>query len=341
MSPLVANLQFELQAKLDGKTKPLGALGRIEELALQVGLIQRTLSPKIERPQVLVFAGDHGAAIEGISAFPQEVTAQMVANFLAGGAAINVFARTFGLGLAVVDVGVAIPLQPHPNLRVSKVVFGTQNYVRQAAMHRDVCSAAMQAGRDAVARHVARGTNLFVLGEMGIGNTASAALLMHRLTDIALEHCVGRGTGLDDEGLIHKQHVLARASARVPQALDVLETLAEFGGTEIAALVGAILEASARGCVLLIDGFIVSVAALISMKIDEEACQSMVFSHLSEEQGHIRLLEHIGAKPLLQLGLRLGEGSGAALAYPLVQAAVAMLNEMASFASAGVTNKGG
>ena len=332
-------LRAQLQARLDGKTKPQGALGRIEALALQVGLVQGTLSPNIERPHVLVFAGDHGAAVEGISAFPREVTAQMVANFLSGGAAINVFARTFGLGFSVVDVGVATLLRAHANLGVNKAVFGTKNYLREPAMHPDVCSAALEAGRDAVAHEVARGTNLFVLGEMGIGNTASAALLMHRLTGVPLEECVGRGTGLNDAALAHKRRVLAQANARVPPTPDAIAALAEFGGTEIAALVGAILEGAARGCVLLIDGFIVSVAALIALKINENARQSIVFSHLSEEKGHIRLLEHMGAKPLLQLGLRLGEGTGAALAYPLVQAAVAMLNEMASFGEAGVSRK--
>ena len=355
MDVLETPLETRLRAKLDGKTKPQGALGRIEEIALQIGLIQGRADPVLRAPTVLLFAADHGAAEEGVSAFPQAVTAQMVANFYAGGAAINVFARCFGLRLTVVDAGVkalsdVLPeaqaradtaLDPlAPRLVRAAIAPGTRNYVHAAAMSAAQCAAAIELGRTSTRKAIAQGTTLLMLGEMGIGNTASAALLMHRLTDVPLAACVGRGTGLDDAGLARKHAILTRANARVsPDVVDPHAILAEFGGFEIAALVGAFLEATAQRCAVLVDGFIVSVAALVAIKINEEARHISLFSHASEEQGHQRLLETLGAKPLLALGLRLGEGSGAALAYPLVQAAVAMLNEMASFAGAGVAER--
>ena len=331
-----------LQQKIDQKTKPLGALGQLEALAMKIGLIQQSLAPQLTQPHMLVFAGDHGAAKAGISAYPQDVTWQMVENFLAGGAAINVFARQNGLNLTVIDAGVAHDFGPRPGLIDAKVASGTANCIEQPAMTPEQCTEAIARGAGLVRNLAANGCNVVGFGEMGIGNTASAALLTHCLTGTPLAECVGRGTGLDDAGLARKQALLAKALARyrgAGGADDPLNVLAEFGGYEIAMMVGAMLAAAEAKMTLLIDGFIVGSAVLTAARLFPALTAYCIFCHRSAEPGHGAQLRALDAEPLLDLGLRLGEGTGAALAWPLVQAAAGFLNEMASFASAGVSDK--
>ena len=330
-----------LQSRIDGKTKPPGSLGQLERLALQIGQVQQSLTPRLDHPHLLVFAGDHGAARAGVSAYPQEVTWQMVDNFLAGGAAINVFARHNGLQLQVIDAGVAHDFGAREGLVDAKIALGTRNYLEQAAMSAPQRDAALARGA-AIARDLAdRGCRVIGFGEMGIGNTAAASLLTHLLTGTPLADCVGRGTGLDDAGLTRKQALLAQATRRaaLPADADALTVLAEFGGFEIAMMTGAMLAAAERGMLLLIDGFIVTAALLVAARIAPTIRDYCVFCHRSAEAGHLAQLRALQAEPLLDLGLRLGEGTGAALAWPLVRAAAAFLNEMASFESAGVSEQ--
>ena len=331
----------DLQAKIDGKTKPLGALGELERLARQIGQVQETLHPQLGRPCVLVFAGDHGAARAGVSAYPQEVTWQMVENFLAGGAAINVFARHNDLQLQVVDAGVAHDFGVRPDLLDAKIAFGTRNYLEEAAMSVDQRDAALARGAAIVRSLAEAGCRVVAFGEMGIGNTASAALLTHLLTGSPLADCVGRGTGLDDAGLARKRDLLAHALRRagLSSSADPATVLAEFGGLEIAMLTGAMLAAAEQRMLLLIDGYIVTAALLVAARIAPAIVDYCVFCHRSAEPGHLAQLRALRAEPLLDLGLRLGEGTGAALAWPLVRAAAAFLNEMASFAAAGVSER--
>jgi len=337
-----------LQAKIDSKTKPQGALGRLEALALQLGLIQQRLDPAILAPNVLVCAGDHGAARAGVSAYPQDVTWQMVENFLAGGAAINALAGQAGMQLVVADAGVAHDFGPRAGLVDAKVgAGGTANYLEGAAMSEAECALAMARGAQLARDIAAGGCNVLAFGEMGIGNTASASLLTHCLTGIPLAQCVGRGTGLDDAGLARKQALLEQALAIWPErpagpaatADEAIRILARYGGFEIAMLAGVMLAAAEARMTLLIDGFIVTSALLVAARIAPAITDYCVYSHCSDEAGHRRQLDWLGGKPLLDLGLRLGEGTGAALALPLLRAACAFMNEMASFASAGVSER--
>lgn len=334
-----------LQHKIDRKTKPLGALGQLEALAKQIGLIQQTLTPSLNQPHILVFAGDHGAAKAGVSAYPQDVTWQMVENFLAGGAGINVFARQHQIGLQVIDAGVAHDFGPRPGLIDAKVAPGTANYLEAPAMTAEQCALAMARGAARIAELKTAGCNVVGFGEMGIGNTAAASLITHGLTGVSLKDCIGRGTGLDDAGLIRKQTLLAQAWQRYQSGRTTtddhspLTLLAEFGGFEMAMMTGAMLAAAEAGMVLLIDGFIVSAAALVAARLAPALVDYCIFCHHSVEPGHQAQLRALQVTPLLDLGLRLGEGTGAALAYPLLQSAVAFLNEMASFESAGVSDK--
>ena len=335
-------LAAALQHKIDQKTKPLGALGQLEQVAKKLGLIQQRLDPQFGQPHLLVFAGDHGAAKAGVSAFPQDVTWQMVENFLAGGAAINVFARQADMHLAVIDAGVAHDFGKRSGLINAKVAPGTANYLEQPAMTVEQCATAIERGAEISRNLFANGCNIVGFGEMGIGNTAAASLITHCLTGVSLADCVGRGTGLDDAGLVRKQGLLEQALGRYRAAggnNEPLAVLAEFGGFEIAMMVGAMLAAAEAKMVLLIDGFIVSSAALTAATLFPALADYCVFCHRSAEPGHQAQLRALQAEPLLDLGLRLGEGTGAALAYPLVQAAANFLNEMASFESAGVSDK--
>ncbi|BAL22955.1 nicotinate-nucleotide--dimethylbenzimidazole phosphoribosyltransferase [Azoarcus sp. KH32C] len=332
-------LATELQHRIDRKTKPVGALGRLEALALQLGLVQQTLTPEIRQPHIMVFAGDHGAARAGISAYPQDVTWQMVENFLAGGAAINVFSRQMGLGLTVIDAGVNHDFGQRAGLIGAKVGNGTENYLEKPAMSAEQRDAALARGRELAHALAANGCNVVGFGEMGIGNTAAASLLTHCLTGTDLATVTGRGTGLDDAGLARKRELLGQALARGGRPTDPLQALAEYGGFEIAMMAGAMLGAAEKGMVLLIDGFIVTSALLVAHAIAPEILGYCVFAHRSQEPGHTAQLKHFGADPLVSLDLRLGEGTGAALAFPLLQAAANFLNEMASFDSAGVSDK--
>lgn len=333
-----STLAAELQAKIDNKTKPQGALGQLEALALQLGLIQQTLTPQLRNPRILVCAGDHGAAKAGLSAYPQEVTWQMVQNFLAGGAAINVLARQAGMQLVVADAGVNHDFDVCNGLLDAKVAYGTASYLDGAAMTAAQCDAAMRHGANAIEAAHANGCNVIGFGEMGIGNTSSASLITHCLTGVPLADCVGRGTGLDAAGVARKLSLLTQAlSAWTERNDDPRDVLARFGGFEIAMLTGAMLAAAERRMVLLIDGFIVTAALLVACKINPAVRDCCVFAHCSDEAGHALQLQHLAATPLLQLGLRLGEGTGAALAYPLLKAACAFLDEMASFDAAGVS----
>jgi nicotinate-nucleotide--dimethylbenzimidazole phosphoribosyltransferase len=340
------SLVTALQHKIDQKTKPPGALGGLERLALQIGLVQQTLSPALDSPHIAVFAGDHGAAKTGVSAFPQEVTWQMVENFLAGGAAINVFARANGLTLRIVDAGVAHDFGVRDGLVDAKIAPGTRNYLDEAAMTPDQCTTALTRGMTLARDFAANGCKVLGFGEMGIGNTAAASLITHHLTGTPLADCIGRGTGLDDPGLARKRALLMQAAARagVPVSSSggsehAQTVLAEFGGFEIAMMAGAMLGAAEAGMLLLIDGFIVGAAILVAARIEPAIVDYAVFCHRSAEPGHQAQLKAFDAEPLIDLGLRLGEGTGAALAWPLVRAAAAFLNEMASFESAGVAEK--
>ena len=329
-------LKAALQNKIDQKTKPLGALGQLESLALHIGLCQKTLTPRLHKACLLIFAGDHGIASAGVSAYPQSVTAQMVANFLTGGAAINVFARQHQLKLLVVDAGVNADLADHPQLVAAKIAKGTKSFLKTAAMSAEACRAALDTGAALVLQQYELGCNCIGFGEMGIGNTSSAALLMHCLTGIPLEQCVGRGTGLDDLQLQQKLSILQQALTHHGTMDQPLAVLATFGGYEIAMMVGAFLQAAESGMLIMVDGFIACAALLVASKLYPQVLDYCVFSHVSSEQGHQALLEHFKVKALLNLNLRLGEGSAIALAYPLLQSAVLFLNEMATFAEAGV-----
>lgn len=329
----------QLQAKIDGKTKPLGALGRLERLALQIGQIQETLSPELKQPVMLVFAADHGVATAGVSPFPQEVTRQMVWNFLGGGAAINVFARQNGMAVRVVDAGVNHDFGGIDGLVDAKIGFGTRNFLEEPAMTLHQCEAAIRKGAVLAAQEIEQGSNVLGFGEMGIGNTSSAAIITSKLCGVPLEQCVGRGTGLDDTGLQKKQTLLAGAVARHDVGNNPLDVLTTFGGFEIAMMAGAMLGAAQRGALLLIDGYIATSALLVAASLQPAIKDYCVFAHESGEPGHARQLAWLGVEPLLSLDMRLGEGTGAALAYPLVQAAVSFMNEMASFESAGVSGR--
>jgi nicotinate-nucleotide--dimethylbenzimidazole phosphoribosyltransferase len=340
ISPLGDTLKAELLQKIDHKTKPLGALGKLEVLALQIGLIQNTLTPQLSKPTMLVFAGDHGIAASGVSPYPQAVTAQMVLNFLNGGAGINVFAKQNNMQLLVVDAGVNYQFELNPNLINAKIAMGTANFLHEPAMTKMQCEQALTRGAELVKNEIDTGCNVLGFGEMGIANTSSASCLMSVLCQLPIEDCVGRGTGLDDAGLAKKTEILKNAIQHHSLSKqDVVRVLATFGGFEIAMMAGAMLGAAEQNAVLLIDGFIASAALLVAYKLQPNILQYCIFAHCSGEAGHKKLLDYLGAKPLLDLGMRLGEGTGAALAYPMVQAAVNFLNEMASFESAGVSEK--
>ncbi|MDR2001153.1 MAG: nicotinate-nucleotide--dimethylbenzimidazole phosphoribosyltransferase [Zoogloeaceae bacterium] len=341
--PAPATREFDaaLRRKIDRKTKPLGALGRLEELALQIGRVQGTLTPRLAHPHIVVLAGDHGAAKAGISPYPQEVTWQMVENFLSGGAAINVFARANEIGLTIVDAGVAHDFGPRPNLVDAKVSpHGTANYLDGAAMSAEQRDTALARGAAIAHELAAQGCTIIGFGEMGIGNTAAASLITHCLTGLPLAACVGRGAGLDDAGLNKKQKLLEQALAVWPERnADPLAVLARYGGFEIVMMTGAMLTAAKSKMLVLVDGFICGAAALAAARLAPAFLDYAVFCHASAEAGHRAQLAALNAAPLLSLDLRLGEGTGVALAWPLIRAACAFLNEMASFESAKVSEK--
>lgn len=329
-----------LRQKIDRKTKPLGALGQLEALALQIGLVQQSLTPCLRRPSLTIFAADHGLARAGVSAYPPAVTPQMVLNFLAGGAATNIFARQHGFALQVVDAGVNTDFASELPMRHEKIAHGTANCLQGPAMSREQALQCLETGRRIAHEEVKKGSNVLAFGEMGIGNTSSASLLTHFLADLPIAASTGRGTGLDDAGLARKVVTLEAVATRVgPGPHEVLDILAEVGGFEVVMMVGAMLGAAEHGALIIVDGFIASAALLAAMQIAPAVRDYAVFGHRSQEGGHPLLLDYLGATPLLQLDLRLGEGSGAVLAWPLLQAACGFLNEMASFEEAGVSSE--
>lgn len=339
VKPLDGASADRASAHLDRLTKPPGSLGKLEALAVQLAGITGELAPVFGRKTVVVMAGDHGVCDEGISAFPSEVTAQMVLNFLNGGAAVNVLARHGGADVVCVDVGVKSELS-HPDLVSRKVRRGTRNMAVEGAMTREEALQAVQAGYELALELAEQGVGLFATGEMGIGNTTPSAAILAAFTGMDPGTAVGRGTGIDDARLLHKQEVVARAlRVNAPDAGDPLDVLAKVGGLEIAGLTGLILGAAAARKPIVIDGFISTAAALTAGRMAPLSANYMIASHLSDEQGHSRMLEAAGLKPMITLDMRLGEGTGAVLCFHLVEAASKIMAEMATFESAGISNK--
>ena len=335
----------QLQNKIDFKTKPIGALGRLEEIALQVGMIQETETPKICNPNVLVFAADHGIAATGlVNPYPQSVTAQMVLNFIHGGAAINVFCRQNKISLKIIDAGVNydFALALRSDFINAKIKKSTANYLFGDAMDLESVKTSIKKGEAIIKDLAKQECNCVGFGEMGIANTSSASLIMSTILKCPLEECIGRGTGADDELLNTKIQTLKTAykfHALQNYSCTPIELLSKVGGFEIAMMTGAYLQAARENMVIVVDGFISTAALLIAYEVEPEIIDNCIFAHTSGEKGHEQMLAYLKAKPLLNLGLRLGEGTGAALAIPLIQSAVNFLNEMASFETAGVSNK--
>jgi nicotinate-nucleotide--dimethylbenzimidazole phosphoribosyltransferase len=339
IQPVSKDLKSALEQKIDLKTKPLGSLGILENIAFQIGSVQQTLHPKLEKPSIVIFAGDHGIVAEGVSPYPQEVTYQMVFNFLKGGAAINVFARQHNIGIKVVDAGVNFNFEPHPDLVDAKIAKGTKNYLTEFAMSLPQCIEAIKKGSAITEEIHNDGTNIIGFGEMGIGNTSSASIIMSLLCNLPLDVCVGSGTGLDQKGILKKRSILEKALAAHAFEYSPINILAAFGGFEIVMMCGAMLKAAELGMVVLVDGFIASSALLAASKINANIMDYCIFTHCSNEKGHALMLENMNAKAIINLEMRLGEGTGVAVCYPLIQSAVNFLNEMASFESAGVSVK--
>ena len=332
-------LADELQHKIDFKTKPLGALGFLENLAHKIGMVQQTTSPKLIKPHMVVFAADHGIATAGVSAYPQEVTYQMVMNFLGGGAAINVFCKQNNIDIKIVDAGVNFDFPEGLNLIHKKVRKSSRNMLDEPAMTSEEYQQALENGKSVVKEIAETGSNLIGFGEMGIGNTSASSLMMSKLFDIPIENCVGRGTGLNDSQLQNKIDTLSKAIEKYPHLKTADKIAQTFGGLEIAQMIGAMQEAYHQNMLILIDGFIATVAISVLFKKNSEILNHCIFCHVSDEFAHIKLLELLNQKALLNLNLRVGEGTGCALAYPIIQSAVNFLNEMSSFEDANVSNK--
>ncbi len=340
VNPLDQDAMQEARERLDRLTKPQGSLGRLEALAVRLAGISGRPRQRLQHKTVLLMAGDHGVASEGVSAFPQSVTAQMVLNFLRGGAAINVLARRAGAGVVVVDIGVAADLPEHRDLIVRKRGRGTANFTRGPAMTREDALSAIEAGCSAAGEEIERGCDLLATGDMGIGNTTASSALTAVLLEREVEAVTGRGTGLDDAGLTRKVAVIERAIAlNRPQGGDPLDVLAKLGGYEIAGLVGVILQAASERVPVIIDGFISGAAALVAVRLCPAAQPYLVAAHCSVEPGHRAILDALDLRALLELDLRLGEGTGAVLAMHLVDDALAILDEMATFEEAGVADR--
>jgi len=333
------NIKEQLINKINHKTKPIGSLGKLDEIALQIGEIQNSLSPEIKNPTIIVFASDHGLADAGVSPFPKSVTQQMVTNFLNEGAAINVLCKQHDIELKVVDAGVDADFNPHPNLIQAKVSKGTKNMLESPAMTMDECKKAIRTGGEIVSEQFNNECNIIGFGEMGIGNTSSASLIMSKITGLDVKECTGKGTGHDQNGLKLKKEILKQVIEKHSVGADPLEILATFGGFEIAMITGAFLKASELNMTIMVDGFVVTSALLIAHKLNPNLLKNCIFTHESNEQGHRKMIEFLKAKPILNLDMRLGEGTGAAVTFPIIQSAVNLLKEMASFEEAGVSNK--
>ncbi|WP_130905261.1 nicotinate-nucleotide--dimethylbenzimidazole phosphoribosyltransferase [Pseudomonas sp. Sample_22] len=338
--PLDTQVLELAQARQQQLTKPAGSLGQLESLAVQLAGLQGQVKPGLDQVWIAIFAGDHGVVAEGVSAYPQEVTGQMLHNFVNGGAAISVLARQLGASLEVVDLGTVTPSLNLPNVRHLNIGPGTANFVQGPAMTQAQGELALQAGRDSVLRAITTGAQLFIGGEMGIGNTTAASALACALLDCPVMHLTGPGTGLNAEGVSHKAQVIERAlTLHAAQRGDALLTLFNLGGFEVAALVGAYLACAQEGVAVLVDGFICSVAALVAVRLNPQCRPWLLFAHRGAEPGHRHVLETLNAEPLLDLGLRLGEGSGAALAVPLLRLACDLHGQMATFAEAAVADR--
>ncbi|MDP4203691.1 MAG: nicotinate-nucleotide--dimethylbenzimidazole phosphoribosyltransferase [Bacteroidota bacterium] len=332
------SLRAKIQHKLDNKAKPVGSLGRLESLALQVGMIQNTLRPELSKPVMLTVAADHGITAEGVSPCPVEITWQQVHNFLSGGGGIGLLSRVYGMELWVVDAGVNYRFAAHPRLIDAKVAMGSENFLHQPAMSQEQCMQAFNNGRDIVRRFAKEGSNVVGFGEMGIGNTTPASALMSIICNLPVDECVGPGAGLNSEGVRHKADVIKMAIKRHGASDDIFENLARFGGYEIATIAGGMIESAVNRMVILVDGFITTAAMLVAKEINPAVLNYAVFAHEGEEQGHRKMLRHMNASAVLQLGLRLGEGTGSAVAYGVLKGAVAVLSEMTSFEEAQVIN---
>lgn len=323
--------------KINNLTKPKGSLGRLEELAVQIGTIQQTLSPRLEKPQNIIFAADHGIVKEGVSFSAPEVTAQAIPNFLKGGAGINMFCRQHHFDLKIVDCGVNFDFNGLPGLIDRKIRKGTRNYLYEAAMTEEEFDRAIAIGAEMVDLVYSEGTNIISFGEMGIANTSSSSLWMTYLTGISLEQCVGAGSGLDKTGISHKYNVLKRSMENYTGDSSVPDVLRYFGGYEMVAAVGAMLRAAELRMIILIDGFIMTNCLLEAQKLYPAVMEYCIFGHQGDEVGHKLVLDYLGARALLHLDLRLGEGTGAICAFPIIDSAVRMINEMNDFKKAAVT----
>ncbi|MEK6810980.1 MAG: nicotinate-nucleotide--dimethylbenzimidazole phosphoribosyltransferase [Nanoarchaeota archaeon] len=339
IKPVSDELKEKLQSIIDFKTKPLGSLGKLEQVALKICLIQNSLKPKLIKPTIIVFAGDHGIVKEGVSAYPPEVTFQMVYNFLSGGAAINTFCRQNGIDIKIVDAGVNFDFPKDDKLINAKIGKGTNNFLNGHAMSKKECLDSISKGAEIVEKVKSDGCNIIGFGDMGIGNTSSASIIMSAICDFPIENCVGKGTGLNDAKVKSKKEVLSKALKNYSGNRDPINILSYFGGFEIAMLCGAMLKAAELKMVILIDGFIVSSALLIASRLYHSVLEYCIFTHQSGEQGHEKMLKFLGAEPLVNLNMRLGEGTGVAVTYPIIESAVNFFNEMASFEKAGVNNR--
>ncbi|CAI2765190.1 nicotinate-nucleotide--dimethylbenzimidazole phosphoribosyltransferase [Flavobacterium collinsii] len=335
----ISNFSTLLQEKIDSKTKPIGALGTLETLAFQMATVFETLNPKITNPSIVVFAADHGIANHGVSAYPQDVTRQMVNNFLEGGAAINVFCKQNDIQLSIVDAGVNYDFPTNANLINAKIAKGTQSFLHIPAMSEAELQLCFEKGKSIVEDLARKGSNCIGFGEMGIGNTSTASVLMSLLTGFSIEECVGKGTGVEDEKLLQKQNLLRKAIENYTGPAELNQQLAYFGGFEIMQIASGMLTAFENNMLILVDGFICSTAFLVASKINPNIHKNAVFCHCSAEKAHQKLLNYLDAKPILNLDLRLGEGTGCAIAFPIIKSAEVFLNEMASFESAGVSRK--
>ena len=339
INPPDTALRAALQEKIDNLTKPRGSLGRLESLALQVGLIQQSLTPSLRCPQNIVFAADHGIVAEGVSIAPKEVTWQQVCHFThpQGTGGVNFLCRQHGFKLKVVDVGVDFELPKDRGIIDRKVRRGTDNFLHGPAMSAAEFERCLEVGADVVRQCAAEGSNVLSFGEMGIGNTSPSSIWMSRFTGIPLPDCIGAGSGLDSAGIAHKKAVLQQAVANYAGDGTPRDWMRWFGGFEMVAAVGAMLQAAELGIVILVDGFIMTACMLGAMQLAPAVKEYAVFGHCGDESGHRKLLDAMGAQPLLSLGLRLGEGTGAICAYPILESAVRMINEMDNFRDAEIT----
>ena len=340
LKPLDEAAMKAARARQDTLTKPRGSLGRLEELSIQLAGMKADPLPSVERKAVIVMAADHGVAREGVSAYPSDVTAQMVLNFVRGGAAINVLAHQARARVTVVDIGVTADFEPMPGLVRRKVMFGTRNMAQGPAMRREEAEQALQVGVDVLEEEAVQGLDLVATGDMGIGNTTPSSAIAAVLTGLPVAQVVGRGTGIDDQGLERKINVIEQALAvNRPEPGDVLDVLHKVGGLEIAGLAGVMIAAASRRIPIVVDGFISTASAMIAVGLAPGVREYLISSHRSVEIGHQAMLKHLNLKPLLDLNLRLGEGTGSALAFHLIEASTRILREMATFDEAGVSDK--